>query len=263
MTTAVINKKVHKAFSKAAGRYENLTSIQKEIGGRILRSIGKKRACKKILDVGMGTGWLTNQLVCLFPEADIFGIDFSMEMLRRARRGKAGLKLVQADAVALPFKKNTFDIILSNSSYQWVDDLDKAFQSSYDLLNDKGVFCFAMFGSETLNELFFSIQHVWSRKNGNKKLSVKLLPDRQDVMKIMRSSKFSKVNVKCDMLRYCFTDMFALVKWLKSIGANAIEKNFFVGKDLLVKTNDFYNERFADHDGVYATFEVIWVEAHK
>ena len=74
------------------------------------------------------------------------------------------------------------------------------------------------------------------------------------------------------LLRFCqrtiqiyfnFADMMSLIKWVKDIGASAIPKDIYMGKDHLLRANDYYNTHFRDRLGVYATFEVMWVEAKR
>jgi hypothetical protein len=60
-----------------------------------------------------------------------------------------------------------------------------------------------------------------------------------------------------------FTDMASLVKWIKDIGANALPREVFVGKQLLEKADAHYEKNFKDKFGIYATFEVIWAQAQK
>jgi ubiquinone/menaquinone biosynthesis C-methylase UbiE len=65
----------------------------------------------KILDIGCGTGML---LSLLGGRAElVIGIDFSPEMLQKARRRATGAPLVLADADHLPFIDGSFDVVVS------------------------------------------------------------------------------------------------------------------------------------------------------
>ena len=55
----------------------------------------------------------------------------------------------------------------------------------------------------------------------------------------------------------------SMIKWVKDIGANALVKDTYMGKDLLLRTNEYYNANYQDRLGIYATFELIWVEAKR
>jgi SAM-dependent methyltransferase len=65
------------------------------------------------LDVGCGTGNATAGLLHAWPDARVTGLDLSAGMLRKARGKRPGLPLVRADAGALPFRGESFDLVLS------------------------------------------------------------------------------------------------------------------------------------------------------
>ena len=78
-------------------RYRN---IQYEKYSRMLNSMELKGM---ILDLGSGTGMLSE-----FLNKEIIGVDFSIKMLK-----KSGKYKILGDAENLPFKNDTFDIVLS------------------------------------------------------------------------------------------------------------------------------------------------------
>ena len=71
----------------------------------------------RILDLCCGTGDMTAALLALRPTLaePILGLDFSKQMLDRARRkySKANATFIQADALHLPYPDNHFDLITS------------------------------------------------------------------------------------------------------------------------------------------------------
>lgn len=62
---------------------------------------------EKILDLGCGTGRFLGPL----SVSDVFGVDFTHDMLKRAKKTSA--KLVRGDVEHLPFKDESFDIVHS------------------------------------------------------------------------------------------------------------------------------------------------------
>ena len=62
----------------------------------------------RILDVATGSGDLARTLERSMPGTEVTGADFSPEMLDVARQ-LGSKRLVQADALALPFESETFD----------------------------------------------------------------------------------------------------------------------------------------------------------
>jgi len=255
-----IDKKICEAFSDAAVQYDVLTSLHKEIGRDLLKKITAREQCARILDIGMGTGWLTKRIAFYFPESKVIGADFAPGMIDHAKKNSEGIELIQADACALPFRNDTFDIIVSNLAYQWVADLEHAFQSCYVGLKDEGVFCFTAFGQNTLDELFVSLENAMEHRT---QLPFHRLASQEEITRAMQRAGFKDVQVDYERIKVRFPDMMALMKWIKNIGANTLRNGTYVGKDLLSRANEYYEQHFKDRFGIYTTFEVIWVEAKK
>ncbi len=254
-----IDKKIQKAFSSAAMQYDILTSLHKEIGRELVEKNSLRRDCQRVLDVGMGTGWLTHRLTNVFEEAKVIGIDFSLGMIAEAQKHEGSFQIVQAHAEDLPFKNNIFDIVISNLAYQWVENLEKAFRECYAVLKDEGVFCCTLFGKNTFDELF----HALDAAMENREINVRRLISEEEVKKIIKAIGFKNVEIKSEPIQSHFPDMMTLIKWIKDIGANALSRDFFVGKDLLKRANQYYDEYFKDKLGVVVTFEIIWIEGRK
>ncbi len=269
-----IDKKIRQAFSDAALHYDVLASLQKEIGRDLLarlrsvenqlfidEKIGQREIA--ILDIGMGTGWLTKRLADFFVDAKVYGLDFASGMVEIAKGKYDEFHIIQANACALPFKEKSFDLIISNLTYQWIMDLPKAFDQAYHQLKPEGHFYFTLFGGETCQELFVSLEKTAKDNVFDQQLFMKRLGRRDQVRKALEGSGFKDIKIDYERIKTRFPDMLSLVKWLKDIGANTLDRDFFVGKDWLNRANDHYNQTFRDHLGVFATFEVIWVKASK
>ncbi len=266
MLLELIDNKIRRAFSDSAVQYEVLSGLQKEIGRELVKRIQDKEDCDCILDVGMGTGYLTDRLGFLFPGTKVVGMDFAGGMIQRARQKYGTFHIVQADAAALPFKPDTFDIVISNLVYQWVGDLKNVFKRNYASLKDNGIFCSTLFGRRTLEELFLSLENSLPRDGERKEQNVfpvKRLPRRSEVVAALKEAGFKKFETESEIIKTHFEDMLALVRWIRDIGANAIEKDIYIGKSRLLKANEYYKRHFKDRWGVCASFEVIWVKAEK
>lgn len=106
--------KVQAMFGRVARRYRLANTIMS--GG--LDYFWRKRAAAvvkawkpaRVLDVATGSGDLARTIESAAPTAEVTGADFSPEMLEVARR-LGSRRLVQADALALPFKDGEFDAV--------------------------------------------------------------------------------------------------------------------------------------------------------
>jgi demethylmenaquinone methyltransferase/2-methoxy-6-polyprenyl-1,4-benzoquinol methylase len=106
--------KVQAMFGRVARRYRLANTILS--GGmdyfwrKRAAAIVKSWSPKRVLDVATGSGDLARTIEGVLPEAEVIGADFSPEMLAVARQ-LGSKRLVQADALALPFKNAEFEVV--------------------------------------------------------------------------------------------------------------------------------------------------------
>lgn len=85
---------------------------------QVLSRLGLQQA--RVLDIGAGPGWLPIELARQNPGWEIWALDPSTDMRRRAARHvpAAGLSdrvhLVAGDAAAVPFADGSFDLVISH-----------------------------------------------------------------------------------------------------------------------------------------------------
>lgn len=80
-----------------------------------------------VLDVGCGTGALSEQLLAALPDCRLTGIDLSSAMVERARiRLAARAEVIEGDAESLPFRDESFDLVVCNDSFHHYPDPDRA-----------------------------------------------------------------------------------------------------------------------------------------
>lgn len=256
------SKKIQKAFSRAAAHYEELSGLQQEIGLKLIKALKSERP-QNILDIGMGTGWLTEQIHKKFLSAKTIGIDFASGMIETAQKRKGLLEILQADARALPFKEEAFDLVISNLVYQWVWDLESGLREVFRTMSANGTFLASIFDGRTLRELFSSLKETRYPKDVKTFFSLNDFSSKSKVREALIRTGFRCVDLQSEVIRMPFSDVFSLLKWLKKIGANTPKQNIFLGRRWLLRTDDFYQRNFKDNDHIYATFEVIWVKAIK
>jgi ubiquinone/menaquinone biosynthesis C-methylase UbiE len=96
---------------------------------------------KIVLDLGTGTGIASRELrEVMSPGSIICGVDVSREMLLEARRSGLGL-LAVADALQLPFAKESFDLVIASFVLSHLQDTDAAMREVLRVLRPGG--CFA------------------------------------------------------------------------------------------------------------------------
>lgn len=93
---------------------------------------------KDILEIGCGPGALTNSLSRWYPNANIIGTDRDTSFIQFVREKMPQLKFMEADATALPFTDNTFDVVISNTVQEHIAP-DKFFSEQLRVLKPNGV----------------------------------------------------------------------------------------------------------------------------
>ena len=99
-----------------------------------------------LLEVPVGTGVLTMPLYRTMLDADITCLDYSPDMMEKARRrakaaGMNNVRFCQGDVGALPFPDGSFDIVLSLNGFHAFPDKNAAFAETWRVLKPGGVFC--------------------------------------------------------------------------------------------------------------------------
>ena len=114
---------VKQEYSRLADHYDHRWGRYiRATADRTARSVSI-RPGDRVLDVGCGTGVLLASIGAATPGATLVGLDLSQEMLQVAkRRLPASATLVTADAQALPFGDEAFDVVVTSSSlHHWAD----------------------------------------------------------------------------------------------------------------------------------------------
>lgn len=100
----------------------------------------------RLLEVPVGTGILTMPLYRTLPRADITCLDYSPDMMARAREkaarlGLANVRFRQGDVGALPFEDGAFDAVVSLNGFHAFPDKEAAYRETFRVLRAGGTFC--------------------------------------------------------------------------------------------------------------------------
>lgn len=115
-------------FTRIAGRYDLMNSVMTAGRHHAWRRATAHAAAAAprgpVLDLATGTGDLAIALRAIDPTRVVVGADFSLGMLRQARR-KVGIALAAADALRLPFTDGAFACVVSAFLLRNLVDLDR------------------------------------------------------------------------------------------------------------------------------------------
>ncbi|AFL53057.1 S-adenosylmethionine-diacylgycerolhomoserine-N-methyltransferase [Sinorhizobium fredii] len=121
----------------------------------LIRELGAARD-SSVLEVGCGTGRNLAMIGDLYPEARLFGLDISAEMLATAkaklrRQGRADVNLRIADATnftAASFGEEGFDRVVISYALSMIPDWQEAIDAAVEALNPGGSLHIADFGQQ-------------------------------------------------------------------------------------------------------------------
>ncbi|MFA6808362.1 MAG: methyltransferase domain-containing protein [Eubacteriales bacterium] len=94
----------------------------------------------RIIDIGCGTGMSTLPLVQRFNCAKVIGVDYSKEMLQKAKLISQKVKWVQRDCSKSLDDMGDFDLVFSNAFLQWLQNQEEFIYNIYKILNQDGIF---------------------------------------------------------------------------------------------------------------------------
>ena len=157
-----------RSFSKAAALYDRKALWQKDVAQYLLQFVPPQFS--NALDLGCGTGTLALNLQKINPAAEIHGIDIAegmiYEALKRSIKEKSPEVLFNiGDMEHIPYPDESFDLVVSNLSLQWLDEPNRCFAEVQRVLRPEGRFIFTTLidGSmPELQEAYAAIQHTHS-----------------------------------------------------------------------------------------------------
>jgi len=91
-----------------------------------------------VVDLGCGPGNSTELLVARYPDAEVIGVDSSLDMLHHARNRSRNCSFIQAN-LATWKPAGRVDLFFSSGAFQWVPDHQTVLQRFVQVLPECGV----------------------------------------------------------------------------------------------------------------------------
>lgn len=263
--TVYDKNKARLSFDRAAHRYDQSAKLQQQVANYLIELVKQHKTTAAVtLDIGCGTGQVTEAMCELFPQGDVLGLDFSRRMLaqtktRLALKGFAA-ELICADADHPPFISNSFDLIVSSLMLQWSNDLGSTLKSYQSMLKDDGKMIFNTFTDGTLTEVKQSWRAVDEQAHTSQFLT------KQDLHSIVESAGFSHVEILYDTITMTYPSVREMITEMKQIGASNAHKNRERGLTGKQRFNSFEQafEDFRQQNGQYpCTWKLAYVICNK
>ncbi|KAG5421462.1 hypothetical protein I9W82_000553 [Candida metapsilosis] len=140
-------------------------------------------------------------------------------------------------------ESDTFDLVVSNLSLHWINDLPQCLSNINRILKPDGLFMGTLFGGDTLYELRTSLQLAELERKGGISPRVSPLVRLNDVGSLLNKAGFSMLTIDSeDIVVGGFPDIAAVCEDLQAMGEqNAVlSRANNLPKDVLLAANEIY-----------------------
>lgn len=254
---------IRKSFDYAAKNYEKNAVLQKEVLIRLLERLEDERSIdmnlnpQTILDLGCGTGWAEPELLKLWSDAKITGIDFSQAMLNQVNHHPQ-VNYLMADVHDLPVSENSIDMVFSNMMLHWSNETD-VFDECLRVLKPGGLLLMSCLGETSLFELKQVCESV------NNKFNVHDFSALHDLGDKLLQKGFEEVVVNAEIITLTYEDVQSLMKDIKASGGQNVDEARHKG---LIASKNFHKivaayEQFRQDGKLPASYEIVYLRAKK
>ncbi|NXF06943.1 NDUF5 hydroxylase, partial [Smithornis capensis] len=253
--------------------------LREEVGGRIAdRVFDIPRTFPLALDVGSGRGYIAQHLTKETVEK-LIQVDVAENALKNAVETEIPTVRVVADEEFLPFKEDTFDLVVSSLSS--MDLVPKPLRLLFllqiqQVLKPDGVFIGAMFGGDTLYELRCSLQLAELEREGGFSPHVSPFTAVADLGHLLARAGFNTLTVDTDEIQVNYPGLFEVMEDLQgkyilfgdandffiSMGESNCSWNRkpLLHRETMLAAAAIYREMYGNSDGsVPATFQIYYM----
>lgn len=219
MTKNKANKEqVHEVFQNISGKYDRLNNIisfeqHKNWRKKVMKEMNVQPG-SIALDVCCGTAdWTIALSQAVGHEGEVTGLDFSENMLKVGEQKTSAMeniRLVQGDAMALPFDDNTFDYVTIGFGLRNIPDYKVALEEMYRVLKPGGMVVCLETSQPTMPvfkqgyQLYFKfVMPLFGKLFAKSKQEYEWLqqsafdfPDRETLKQLFESVNFENVKVR-------------------------------------------------------------------
>ena len=235
---------IKKRFSRKLKSYNDNARIQKQMAENLIKLLDSFNF-SSVLEIGCGTGLLTNIVNEKFKYKNYTAIDIVPECKSYIELINPNIQFISSDVETYIENSQTFDLIISNASLQWVENLPEFIEKLVLKLNPNGILLFSTFGKENFREIYFVLGKTltYFSKNELEELLEKYLLQIEEEVRVM-----------------AFKTPKDVLKHIQNTGVNAISTEVWTKKDL-INFEEEYNSFCANHPTL--TYNPIYVKIQK
>ena len=239
---------IEQRFTKALNTYKNNATIQIYMVNELLaliKKISNKEKFNDVFEFGCGCGLLTNEYIKKYDFNTYLANDIVEKCSDYILQISEKIEFICGDIEKINFDKK-FDLIISNATFQWLNNPNKTVNTLISYLKPNGTLAFTTFGIDNFKEL--------------KQLGYGL--DYMDInsLKSLFGTKQNSLFIKEEIKILEFKTPYEVLKHIKLSGVNAIGKTSFTKSKLNKLINDYYKYfKATDKHSVSLTYHPIYI----
>lgn len=160
---------------------------------KLARSLIKDFKYNKCLDIGCASGFMISKIAAFKPNARYFGIDIYDKAIAFAKKTYPHINFKEASASKLPFKSNSFDLVVCYETIEHVEDPKDCLREARRVLKKDGMFILSM---DSGSFLFRIVWWIWENSKGKAWRGAHLHPFHHEELEGLIKKAGFKINQK-------------------------------------------------------------------
>lgn len=242
---------IRKKFERSLYSYDAHAEAQKMIVRRLTGLIRNHVAEPSgIFEIGCGTGLLTQEIVQLFPEKELYVNDLNEKVeIILSQKQIPVHRFISGNAEKIDFPES-LDLVVSASTFQWFEDFALFIKNLQKQLTKGAFLVFASFGKDNLKEI---------RQIAGTGLEYMCLDENK---RILLENGFEILHSGEERLTLTFQTPVDVLRHLKNTGVNGYFSSVWT-QSLLSSFVFSYEQQFACKGGVSLTYHPVYLVAKK
>lgn len=210
-----MKSKIINCFNKNADTYDLVGEVQVKVANSLAARIASQ-SFHRILEIGCGTGFLSQHLLTKFPSANIILSDIAPRMIEKIKKkfSETNVCAICEDAETY-VSEHAYDLIASSMTFQWFIEHTNSLNNIYHNLAQQGHLNFAMLGENSLKE--------WREIIDLKKIQ---LPEMHFIPLTQIKKLFPTIRLEKEVIVQEYDSLNHFLFSLKKLGATAVKENY-------------------------------------